>query len=579
MLRGYCLNLDTIPYEGAWTLQQQLVSCKKKGDSPDFLILLEHPPVFTLGKWGKENHLCVSRDYLKQEGIALIRCERGGDITYHGPGQLVGYPILNLKNFRLGVKTYVRQIEEVLIRTVADFGMAISRKAGFPGVWAKEKKIASIGIAVHGGIAFHGFALNYAHNPAHFELITPCGLDGVKMTSLQEMTGQTIRPEPLRERVLFHFGEVFDIRLELIAMKDVRKMLDTGSWIPDKKSESKDLIPVLNIQQPSSHKQATTSIISHPVSSIQYPAFSQSELRTPNSELKELVTKKPAWLKKKIPPGLHTARIQNLITRGGLHTVCQEACCPNQGECFGKGTATFLLMGSRCTRNCTFCAVASGRPDPLNEEEPFRVARTVKDMDVSYAVLTSVTRDDLPDGGAGHFVKTVQAIRRSSPKTKIECLIPDFKGSESALAFLAEAGPCVINHNIETISRLYPSVRPGAEYERSLTIFKFLKQNYVRILTKSGFMIGLGETKAKIRGLLQDLLAQGCEIVTIGQYLQPTQSHHPVSRFVEPDEFKEWEKEALKLGFKAVASGPFVRSSFKAEALYAQAVKNDQMTQ
>lgn len=226
MLRGYCLNLDTIPYEEAWTLQQQLVSCKKKGDFSDLLILLEHPPVFTLGKWGKENNLCVSRNYLKQEGIALIRCERGGDITYHGPGQLVGYPILNLKNFRLGVKTYVRQIEEVLIRTVIDFGIAVSRKEGFPGVWAKEKKIASIGIAVQGGIAFHGFALNYAHNQIHFELITPCGLDGVKMTSLQEMTGQTIRPESLRERVLFHFGEVFDIRLELVGMEEIKEMLD-----------------------------------------------------------------------------------------------------------------------------------------------------------------------------------------------------------------------------------------------------------------------------------------------------------------------------------------------------------------
>jgi lipoyl synthase len=576
MLRGFCLNLDTIPYEEAWTLQRQLVSCKKRGNFPDFLILLEHSPVFTLGKWGKENHLCVSRDYLKQEGIDLIRCERGGDITYHGPGQLVGYPILNLKNFRLGVKTYVRQIEEVLIRTIADLGIVVSRKEGFPGVWAKEKKIASIGIAVQRGIAFHGFALNYAHNPAHFEWITPCGLDGVKMTSLQEMTGQTIRPESLRERAVFHFGEVFDIRLESVGMEELKKMLDAGSWIPDKKS--KNFIPVSNIQRSSNQKLATTSIISNPVSSIQYPTPFQSELRTPNSELKKLVTKKPAWLKKKISPGLHTARIQNLITRGGLHTVCQEACCPNQGECFSKGTATFLLMGSRCTRNCTFCAVAGGRPDPLNEEEPFHVAKAVKDMDVSYAVLTSVTRDDLPDGGAGHFVKTVQAIRRSSPKTKIECLIPDFKGSESALAFLAEAGPCVINHNIETISRLYPLLRPGAEYERSLAIFRFLKQNYVRILTKSGFMIGLGETKARIRGLLLDLLAQGCEMVTIGQYLQPTRSHHPVRRFVEPNEFKEWEEEALKLGFKAVASGPFVRSSFKAEELYAQAVKNDQMT-
>ncbi len=439
MLRGYCLNLDRVPYEEAWTLQQQLVSCKKGGDFPDFLILLEHPPVLTLGKWGKEKHLCVSRDYLKHEGISLIRCERGGDITYHGPGQLVGYPILNLKDSRLGVKTYVRQIEEVLIRTVDDFGIAVSRKQGFPGVWAKEKKVASIGIAVQKGIAFHGFALNYDHNPTHFEWITPCGLDGVKMTSLQELTGQTVKPESLRERARFHFGEVFDIRLEPVTMEGIKEMLDAGCSILKDKPEfnsqntewrnppgaCREPNTESGIVHPSSFEGRPLTSVQHPESSIQYPASIRSPFPAPHPTLK-----KPAWLKKKIPPGLHTARIQDLIKKGGLHTVCQEACCPNQGECFSRGTATFLLMGSRCTRNCTFCAVASGRPESLNEEEPFRVARAVRDMDVSYVVLTSVTRDDLPDGGAGHFVRTVQAIRRSSPKTKIECLIPDFNGSD-----------------------------------------------------------------------------------------------------------------------------------------------------
>lgn len=543
MSKGYCLNLETTPYEEAWNLQQQVVSYKKEGDFPDLLILLEHPPIITLGRWGKENNLSVSKDYLKQQGISLTRCERGGDITYHGPGQLVGYPILNLKTFQLGVRAYVRQIEEVLIRTLGDFGVTGSRKEGFPGVWVKEKKIASLGIAVKRGIAFHGFALNYAHNPAHFALITPCGLDGVRMTSLQEMKGQAINPGSLRKSAAFHFGEVFDVRLESVTMEEIKVMGDTG---------------IHSIQYPPSTIQHSTSI--------------QSDLRTPDSELKKRLAKKPAWLKKKISLGPDKAGIQDLIMNGGLHTVCQEARCPNQGECFSKGTATFLLMGNRCTRNCTFCAVNGGQPDPLNEEEPFRVARTIKAMEVSYAVLTSVTRDDLPDGGAGHFVKTIQAIRGRSPKTKIECLIPDFKGAEPAQALLAEAGPCVINHNIETISRLYPLVRPGAEYQRSLFILKFLKQNYARILTKSGFMVGLGETKAEIKGLLLDLLGQGCEIVTIGQYLQPTQTHYPVRRFVEPGEFQEWEWEAKKLGFKAVASGPFVRSSFKAEELYEQAV-------
>ncbi len=226
MLTGYCLNLNTIPYKEAWTIQQEYVSHKQKGDFPDLLILLEHPPVFTLGKWGKEKNLSVSPDHLKREGIALIRCERGGDITYHGPGQLVGYPILSLKNFCLGVKAYVRQVEEVLIRTLGDFGASVSRKQGYPGVWAKEKKIASIGIAVQRGITFHGFALNYAHNPTHFEWITPCGLNGIKMTSAQELTGRIISPESLRERVRLHFEEVFDIRLQPADWKDIKELLN-----------------------------------------------------------------------------------------------------------------------------------------------------------------------------------------------------------------------------------------------------------------------------------------------------------------------------------------------------------------
>ncbi len=281
---------------------------------------------------------------------------------------------------------------------------------------------------------------------------------------------------------------------------------------------------------------------------------------------------KPPWLKKKIPSGPHQARVQDLIIKGGLHTVCQEAGCPNQGECFSQGSATFLLMGDRCTRNCFFCAVAHGRPDPLSPEEPLQVAQAVKAMGLSYAVLTSVTRDDLADGGAGHFVRAILTIRGLCPATKIECLIPDFKGLEPVLALVAEAGPGVINHNIETISRLYPSVRPEAGYQRSLTILNFFKQNYPRMLTKSGFMVGLGETEEEIKVLLIDLIRHGCEIVTIGQYLQPSPAHCPVRRYMPPEEFMAWEKEALAMGFKAVASGPFVRSSFKAEVLYRQAL-------
>ncbi|MGA3084079.1 MAG: lipoyl synthase [Thermodesulfobacteriota bacterium] len=553
MDKVYYLNLGLVPFEQAWDLQKQLVALKKEREFPDFLILLEHPPVYTLGKWGKKENLYVSPDFLKQEGISLIRCERGGDITYHGPGQLVGYPLLNLKKYRLGVKDYVNFLEEVLVRSLLDWEVVASRREGLPGIWVGEKKIASIGIAVQKGIAFHGFALNYAHRRDHFERINPCGLDGVKMTSLQEIKGLPIDPEQVRTRVVFHFEKIFDIQLKWITMEDVRRILDTGYWILDKKTESQPPNPMAKIQQ----------------STVRYPPSAIERLQTSKGE--QQILPKPQWLKKRIPPSAHRVQVESLIRKGDLHTVCQEACCPNQGECFNQGTATFLLMGNCCTRNCHFCAVTKGSPEPLNPEEPFRVAQAIKAMSISYAVLTSVTRDDLPDGGSGHFVRTVRAIRDHSPETKIECLIPDFKGSESALAQVAEAVPCVMNHNIETINRLYPSVRPGAGFNRSLTIFKFFNKNYPKILTKSGFMVGLVETKIEVRALLLDLLEHGCKMVTIGQYLQPSSAHCPVKRYVTPEEFKQWEEEALTMGFAAVASGPFVRSSFNAQGLYQQA--------
>lgn len=286
---------------------------------------------------------------------------------------------------------------------------------------------------------------------------------------------------------------------------------------------------------------------------------------------------KPPWLKKKIVPGRHILWVKGLIQGAGLHTVCQEARCPNQAECFSDGTATFLLMGDHCTRNCAFCAVSPGLPEALDPGEPARVARIIRKMGLTYAVLTSVTRDDLPDGGANHFKETVLAVRNENPQARIECLIPDFQGSEKALALLAESRPAVINHNLETVPRLYAEVRPEANYRRSLSIFWFLKQNFPAGLTKSGIMVGLGESENEILGLFEDLREQGCALLTIGQYLQPGPGHPPVKRYVTPQEFAAWGTEALKIGFKAVASGPWVRSSFEAARLYEQALIEKQV--
>jgi lipoyl synthase len=253
-----------------------------------------------------------------------------------------------------------------------------------------------------------------------------------------------------------------------------------------------------------------------------------------------------------------------------LTTVCQEAKCPNQFECFAKGTATFMILGERCTRNCRFCAVGhtpESLPDPT---EPGRVAEAVSLLQLRYVVVTSVTRDDLADGGASFFADTITAIRSRQPNTLIEVLIPDLQGNAEALAVVFAAAPDVLNHNIETVPRLYSEVRPQADYHRSLQLLQRVKESYPQIPTKSGIMLGLGETAEEVVATWSDLRAVGCDILTLGQYLQPSRDHLPVRRFLSPEEFTDLANEALAYGFSGVASGPFVRSSYQAEALYRQ---------
>jgi lipoic acid synthetase len=279
-------------------------------------------------------------------------------------------------------------------------------------------------------------------------------------------------------------------------------------------------------------------------------------------------TKKPPWLTRRLPSGPEYEKIRGLMKRGRLHTVCQEAKCPNIWECFSNRTATFLILGDRCTRNCRFCAVAHNPVEPPDPAEPMRVAKSVEKLGLAYVVVTSVTRDDLPDGGAGHFAKTIREIHRRIPEAVIEVLIPDFKGDAEALRTVLEARPQVLNHNIETVPRLYTAVRPGAVYTRSLELLGRVRTIDASIPTKSGLMLGLGETTAEIRQTLQDLLDAECRMLTMGQYLQPSKDHLPVARFVPPAEFDQWQKTAFQMGFSEVASGPFVRSSYHAKELF-----------
>jgi lipoic acid synthetase len=277
---------------------------------------------------------------------------------------------------------------------------------------------------------------------------------------------------------------------------------------------------------------------------------------------------KPPWLKKRISPFQDLQKVRSILSETYLHTVCEEARCPNLGECFSKGTATLLIMGRICTRDCGFCAVEHGVPIPLNEQEPEEVAQAVKKMGLQYVVVTSVTRDDLPDGGASHFAKTIQAIRKMDPNIKVEVLVPDFKGDLSFLEVVLKEPPDVLNHNIETAPRLYPEVRPQADYKRSLGLLKGSKESDPHLLTKSGFMLGLGETEKEMIDLLQDLRKVGCDFLTIGQYLQPRPDRLPVIRYIPPEEFETYKRIGEKMGFRAVASGPFVRSSFHASEMF-----------
>ncbi|WP_425571304.1 lipoyl synthase [Roseateles puraquae] len=279
------------------------------------------------------------------------------------------------------------------------------------------------------------------------------------------------------------------------------------------------------------------------------------------------VLKKPEWIRVKAgSPSTRFYEIKQILREHKLHTVCEEASCPNIGECFGKGTATFMIMGDKCTRRCPFCDVGHGRPDPLDVNEPLNLAKTIAALKLKYVVITSVDRDDLKDGGAGHFAECITKVRELSPTTQIEVLVPDFRGrADRALNILKAAPPDVMNHNLETAPRLYKEARPGSDYEFSLNLLKRFKEEAPGVPTKSGIMVGLGETDDEIRQVMRDMRAHNIDMITIGQYLAPSGHHLPVRRYVTPDAFKQFEKEAYELGFTHAAVGAMVRSSYHAD--------------
>jgi len=496
-----------LDYEKGVTLQERLVERVWASPEQEYLVTCEHPAVITMGRSASAQHVLAGREELSRRGVQVHEVSRGGDVTYHGPGQLVVYPVVNLSRRKLGVREYLRRLEEVVIRTLARFGIESGRDPEYTGVWVGPAKVCAIGVAVKRWVTWHGLALNVTTTLGDFRMIQPCGIVGRDVTSMERLLkarGEKTPPmDEVAQALVEAFAEVFDVA-EMSETNDVAGLIAGRG-------------------------------------------------------------KFPPWMRKQLPAAGHAGNVRALLEELKLETVCGNAVCPNQCECFARGTATFMILGRVCTRNCRFCAVASGKPGPVDAEEPGRVAEAAKRLGLKHVVVTSVTRDDLPDGGAGHFAATIGALRQVLAEgATIEVLTPDFGGDAEALKQVLNAGPDVFNHNMETVVRLYPVIRPGAGYTRSLEVLRAARSIRPGVVTKSGLMVGLGETREELREALADLRQAGVELLTLGQYLAPSAAHHPVIRFVSPEEFEEMEREALEMGFGGAACGPFVRSSYRA---------------
>jgi lipoic acid synthetase len=529
--------LGRLPYEEAWDLQRAFHEGKVRGrTSDDYLLLVEHPPVFTIGRNGDGSNLLVDARLVESRGAEVHHIDRGGDVTFHGPGQLVGYPILTLEDPKQ-IVPYVRRLEEVLIRVLADFGVGGWREEGLTGVWTAGGKVAAIGVRVARSVTMHGFALNLHPDMSWFGMMNPCGITDRPVTNLTDLLGRKVTIEETVEVLVPRFVEVFgypESETQMAAFArgqgretdfEVDRLLAKGTFSPEGRASEPILI----------------------------------NGRLPGEP------PRPEWMKVKARLEGDYLQLKKLMRGLDLHTVCEEAKCPNIYECWGMGTATLMILGDKCTRACSFCNVTTGKPTEFDVLEPYRAAEAIATMRLSHAVITSVNRDDLSDGGAGIFAHTIVESRRRSPQTEIEVLIPDFKGDRAALATVMEARPEVLNHNTETVLRLQRDIRTSANYGRSLALLWRAKQLYPEGLIKSGLIVGMGETREEVLATLADMRTIGIDIVTIGQYLRPTTRHRPIHRYVHPDEFAEYKRFGEGLGIPHVESGPLVRSSYHAK--------------
>jgi lipoic acid synthetase len=493
--------------------------------------------VFTIGRNGDPANLLADRSTVGAAGAEVFDVDRGGDITFHGPGQLVGYPIMRLEDTKR-IVPYVRSLERALIAALAGFGVEGWTEEGLTGVWTGRGKVAAIGVRVSRQVTMHGFAINLDPDLEFFSMMNPCGITDRPVTTLSELVGRRVTLEEASVAVIPAFAAEFgytgvDTQLAAFTRRQARvdpdhevdRLVAAGTFSPEQ-------------------RQAEPILING---------------RLPGEPAR------PDWMKVKARMDGDYLELKKLMRGLSLHTVCEEANCPNIYECWGMGTATLMILGDTCTRACSFCNVLTGKPTEFDVLEPFRAAEAIAAMKLSHAVITSVNRDDLNDGGAGIFAQTITETRRRSPGTDIEVLIPDFKGDYPALQTLMEARPEVLNHNTETVLRLQRDIRTSANYGRSLALLWRAKQLNPEGLTKSGLIVGMGETSDEVLAALADLRAVGVDIITIGQYLRPTARHRPIDRYVHPDEFARYKTFGESIGIPHVESGPLVRSSYHAK--------------
>jgi len=532
--------LGKLPYGEAYILQKGLHSATSQENSPfDYLLLLEHNNVVTIGRSGDINNLLVSKNILNENNIEFFETDRGGDITFHGDGQLIGYPIIRLDDPKK-VVPFVRKIENVIIDTLAELSIDAFSKIDETGVWTKEGKIASIGIKVSKWTTLHGFSLNISENTKGFDFINPCGSSDEHVVSIQQYD-ETVSFKEVTEIISRKFVEIFKY-------EKVDKQF--SQFTPRQLKKKKEF----HIDQLVNNGVFNASKNSVPI--------------TLNSSVKS-EPERPEWMKVKANLGKDYLSLKSLIKEKRLNTVCEEASCPNIYECWSMGTATFMIMGDTCTRACGFCDVNTGKPCDLDMDEPYRVAESVKIMGLTHAVITSVNRDDLDDGGSAFFAKTIDEVRLENNQTSIEVLIPDFKGSKEAIDNIINANPEVLNHNLETVPRLQREIRTAASYGRSLALLQYAKESHFLGKTKTGLIVGMGEEFEEVISVLKDLSRINIDIVTIGQYLRPTQRHRLIDRYVSQEEFEQYKTIGQELGIPHIESGPLVRSSYHAKDSFA----------